>query len=70
MATEWVRVQHKGTGHQYSVSAQHAEANNDLKALDSAAVDINGRPLPAKLHVALADLPKPTAAQSKEDKKP
>lgn len=45
--TDFVRVKDNRTGHHYTVSALHAEANKQhLTVLkDAPAVDINGRPL-------------------------
>lgn len=57
MPTQWVRVSDQRTGHQYTVSAEHAEANSEhLKVLTRAhAADINGRPLPTKYRAALSE---------------
>lgn len=57
--TEFVRVKDNRTGHHYTVSTLHAEANKQhLTVLkDAPAVDVNGRPLRAV--PAIASKPEP-----------
>ena len=43
-----VRVQHAVTGHQYTVGANKAANDDNLKVLDKPAVNLNGDPLPPK----------------------
>lgn len=45
----WTRVRDKGTGHHYTVAVVDPERHTVLK---QDAVDINGRPLPAKPNVS------------------
>lgn len=45
---EFVRVEHKLTGHRYSVIRAAAEADNNLRILDLPATDITGAPLSPK----------------------
>lgn len=52
---ELVRVRDNVTGHHLSITARLAEINpKRYTLLKQPAVDVNGRPLPAKSHVALA----------------
>lgn len=52
-----VRVQHKTTGHQYTVGANKAATDKDLTILDRPAVDINGNALPPKPRTTLPSKP-------------
>ncbi len=46
---DWVRVRDDRTGHHITVTARHAAMNKHFRILGgSDAVDVNGRPLPAK----------------------
>jgi hypothetical protein len=61
MATEFVRVKDKSTGHESTVTKAFAEGYR-LEVLDKDAVDSNGRPLPGKPNVEL-----PKAAPVKKE---
>lgn len=55
--TDWVRVKHAATGHHYTVPRAKAESDAALKILEGVpAVDLNGRPLPAKPHRPLSEV--------------
>ena len=53
MATEWVRVKDKNTGHEYTTAA--VAVRDGEQVLDKKdAVDLQGNPLPAKPNISRA----------------
>lgn len=70
MATDWVRVRHTQTRHEYTVSRLEAEADPALEILvDKDACDINGRPLPPHHRASFTPIPAPAPKHEKGNDK-
>ncbi len=65
--SDWVRVRDTRTGHHITVTARHANANKTHLTIlkDLPAVDVNGRPLPAKPHTDKNGTPTPKTSKEK-----
>lgn len=59
----WVRVKHKVTGHEYTVSERAALLRSDVDVLEKPATYTDGSPIPPKLRVKL---PPPAAEPEPE----
>lgn len=58
---EYLRVKDKGTGHEYTIRAEHFHAAGH-KRLDKDPLGLDGTPRPPKYRVALGEDPAPSAA--------